>query len=124
MTSTSSPPERPARPSRRNAHDATGAKVDQPTGVRTHPRWPDRRKSAPLVKVGMILFFIGGLAILADVVLFASGHQDLPLWLNLSALLAPIGFGVGMVGVFVEARSAAKKSTGQQTADPTAEPTG
>ena len=88
MTSTSSPPERPARPPRRNAQDATGAKVDQ-TGVRTHPRWTDRRKSAPLVKVGMILFFVGGLAILADVVLFASGHQDLPLWLNLCALLAP-----------------------------------
>ena len=123
MTSTSSPPERPARPPRRNAQDATGAKVDQ-TGVRTHPRWTDRRKSAPLVKVGMILFFVGGLAILADVVLFASGHQDLPLWLNLCALLAPIGFGVGMVGVFLEARSAAKESTGQQTAEPTAEPTG
>ena len=79
--------------------------------MRTHPRSSDRRKAAPLVKVGMMLFFIGGLAILADVALFASGSRDLPLWLNLCALLAPIGFGVSMVGVFLENRSAGKRAT-------------
>jgi len=62
------------------------------------------------MKVGMTLFFVGALAILADVVLFASGKQNLPLWLNLCALLAPIGFGVGMLGAFVEARAANKRA--------------
>jgi hypothetical protein len=63
------------------------------------------------MKVGMVLFFIGALAILADVVLFAGGRHDLPLWLNLCAMLAPIGFGVGMIGAFVEARAANKRPT-------------
>jgi len=67
----------------------------------------------------MVLFFIGGLAILADVALFVSGRHDLPLWLNLLALLAPIGFGVGMVGVFLESRSAGRQAASEQPAEPT-----
>jgi len=53
----------------------------------------------------MILFAIGVLAIAVIMVLFASGSHDLPLWLNLSAMLAPVGLGVGLFGVYLEARS-------------------
>ena len=115
VTSASSPPERPVRPARRNQDTPAAASADQASGVRTHPRSKDRRKSAPLAKVGMVLFFIGGLAILTDVILFASGRHDLPLWLNLCALLAPIGFAVGLLGVFLENRSAGKQADVEPT---------
>jgi hypothetical protein len=36
--------------------------------------------------------------------LFASGAHDLPLWLNLAAMLAPVGFGLALVGLFRQAR--------------------
>ncbi len=94
---------------------STGSDPADVPGVATRPRWSDRRKAAPLAKAGMICFFIGTLAILADVILFASGTRDLPLWLNLTALLAPIGLGVGLLGVLVENRKAAADA--RQTAE-------
>jgi uncharacterized membrane protein YhdT len=113
VTSASSQPERPVRQPRRNPDGPAApaaANAEQASGVRTHPRSRERRKAAPLAKVGMVVFFIGGLAIVADVALYASGRHDLPLWLNLCAMLAPIGFGVGMLGVFLENRSANKRA--------------
>lgn len=68
----------------------------------------NRRRAAPLAKIGMIAFTIGVLAILADMALFASGHHDLPLWLNLTALLAPVGLGLGLIGVVAENRRAGR----------------
>jgi len=57
----------------------------------------------------MLLFALGVVAIAVIMVLFASGSKDLPLWLNLSAMLAPVGLGVGLLGVFLEARSKEKR---------------
>ena len=94
----------------------TGSDPADVPGVATRPRWSDRRKAAPLAKIGMICFCIGTLAIVADVILFASGFHDLPLWLNLTALLAPIGLGVGLVGILVENRKAAADA--HTTAEP------
>lgn len=51
----------------------------------------------------MAMFALGVVAIVVIMVLFASGSRDLPLWLNLTAMLAPIGFGLGLVGVAAEA---------------------
>ncbi len=48
---------------------------------------------------------IGLVAVAVIMVLFATGSHDLPLWLNLTAMLAPVGFGIGLVGVLLEARS-------------------
>ncbi len=53
----------------------------------------------------MVLFAIGLLAIVADLVLFASGSRNLPVWLNVTCMLAPVGLGVGLVGVLREARA-------------------
>ncbi len=47
----------------------------------------------------MILFFLGGLALLAVLVMFASGARNVPLWLRLTVALAPIGLLVGSFGV-------------------------
>ena len=67
----------------------------------------------------MVLFFVGVVAIVVDVALFASGSRPLPMWINLTALLAPIGFAVGLVGTVVETRAA---TTAERAADTT--PTG
>lgn len=56
----------------------------------------------------MILFGLGLIAIAADMILFASGSHDLPLWLNLACVLAPAGLGVGLLGVVLENRKSAR----------------
>jgi len=43
----------------------------------------------------MTLFFFGGLALLAVLVMFASGTRHFPLWLWLAVALAPIGLLIG-----------------------------
>jgi hypothetical protein len=64
-----------------------------------------RPRASNPTKIGLLLFAVGLLAVLVIMVLFATGSQDLPLWLNLAAMLAPVGFGVGLFGVFLEGRS-------------------
>ena len=61
--------------------------------------------ASPLARIGFALFGIGLLAVMVILVLFATGNGELPLWLNLLALLAPVGFGLGLLGVYLEARS-------------------
>lgn len=61
--------------------------------------------AAPWARIGTVLFVIGVLAILADLVLFATGSRNLPVWLNVMCMLAPVGLGVGLVGVVREARA-------------------
>ncbi len=56
----------------------------------------------------MALFAIGVLAVVVVMGLFASGSHDLPLWLNLMAMLAPLGFAVGLAGVAVDARRSSR----------------
>lgn len=53
----------------------------------------------------MTLFVIGLGAVAIILVLFATGTTELPLWVNLLAMLAPVGFGVGLLGVYAEARA-------------------
>ncbi|GGL88747.1 hypothetical protein [Nakamurella endophytica] len=91
---TTSPDDRPARP--------TG-------GPGTVRRPADRRRSSAAARVGMLVFAVGVLAIVADVVLFATGSRNLPLWLNLVAMLAPVGLAIGLVGVYLENRGAAAR---------------
>ena len=84
---------------------ASNARPDAEVGVRTSPRSKARRKAAPLAKIGMIVFAIGLLAVFADFVLFAAGSRNLPLWVNLTAMLAPVGLGLGLIGVVLENRA-------------------
>ncbi len=79
----------------------------------TQSRWPNRPSASPLMKVAMVVFAVGVIAIVVDMALFASGSQDLPLWLNLLCLLAPVGLGVGLLGTYFQARAWKKQSQRQ-----------
>ena len=85
-------------------------------GVRTSPRSKNRRKAAPLAKIGMAVFAVGLIAIFADMILFAAGSRDLPVWLNLTAMLAPVGLGLGLIGVVRENRQSSPALTARKVA--------
>lgn len=57
-----------------------------------------------LLPTAVTLFALGVLSIIAVFVLFATGQHNLPLWLNLSCLLAPAGLAVGVAGVVRQSR--------------------
>lgn len=58
-----------------------------------------------LLPLAVGLFAAGVLAIIAVFVLFATGHSDLPLWLNVAATYLPaIGLGLGIIAVVRKAR--------------------
>jgi hypothetical protein len=64
------------------------------------------------VRVGLVLFVIGLIFIAVDVLPFFFDHHNTPLWLNLSCLLAPFGFGMaiwsGIAAGRTEQRAAAR----------------
>jgi hypothetical protein len=74
------------------------------TGARPLSRIKNRRKAGPLYKTAMVIFTIGLLAICVDAVIFVAGSRDIPLWLHLVTVLAPIGLGLGLAGTVLEAR--------------------
>ncbi|MFD9703534.1 hypothetical protein [Lentzea sp. NPDC059081] len=58
-----------------------------------------------LLPLAVGLFAVGVLAIVAVFVLFATGHSDLPVWLNVAATYLPaVGLGLGIVAVVRNAR--------------------
>jgi uncharacterized membrane protein YhdT len=61
--------------------------------------------ASKLLPLAIGLFAVGVLAIVAVFVLFATGHSDLPLWLNVAATYLPaIGLALGIVAVIRKAR--------------------
>ncbi len=62
----------------------------------------------------MILFAVGLVAIALDLVLFASGSRNLPLWINLGAMLAPVGLGLALISVYRENRQASITRSNQR----------
>jgi hypothetical protein len=58
-----------------------------------------------LMPLAIGLFAVGVLAIIAVFVLFAAGHSDLPVWLNVAATYLPaIGLGLGIIAVVRKSR--------------------
>jgi peptidoglycan/LPS O-acetylase OafA/YrhL len=55
------------------------------------------RSTTRMVRVGLVLFVLGLVAIAVDVLPFFASDHDRPLWLNLLCLLAPLGFAVAVV---------------------------
>lgn len=95
-----SPRQRPTKPAAR-PDDSTPT---TPPSVRALPRPRDLRKASTLGRVSMVVFVIGAIAIVLEVVLYASGVRGLPLWFNLLWLLLPIGFVLGLLNAYIEAR--------------------
>ena len=58
--------------------------------------------------VAMGLFGLGLIAVLAVFGLYATGTEDLPLWLNLATLLAPAGLVLGVVTSIARTRRASR----------------
>lgn len=69
------------------------------------PPYDVTRPGDRLVTVGAILFGIGLVAVLITVVPFFLGTDRMPLAVYLTAALAPLGFGVALVGLVRGARS-------------------
>ena len=66
---------------------------------------PARTRGSTLVPLAVVIFAIGLIALAVVFVSYATGHRDLPLWLNMSAgVLVPLGLALALVGMFREAR--------------------
>ena len=67
------------------------------------------RHSWRLVAVGVVLFLVGVVAVLADVLPFFGGATDRPLVLNLLSFLAPLGLGVALLGLLLSVRASTRQ---------------
>lgn len=59
---------------------------------------------SPVFSASLGLFGVGLLATAVVFGLYAAGHENLPVWLNLATLLAPLGLITGVVGLVVTTR--------------------
>jgi hypothetical protein len=58
-----------------------------------------------LMRIGIGLFALGMLAVLAVFILFAAGLENLPVWLSAAAgVITPLGLGLGIIALVREAR--------------------
>jgi len=53
-------------------------------------------RTSRTMRIGLILFALGLVAIAVDVLPFFADHHNRPLWLNLLCLLAPTGFALAV----------------------------
>ena len=69
------------------------------TAAKTHSRKPW------LMRVGIGVFAIGVLAVLAVFSMFAAGLRDLPVWLSaLAGVATPLGIALGLIALAREHR--------------------
>ncbi|MBA8826727.1 putative membrane protein YhdT [Saccharopolyspora lacisalsi] len=65
------------------------------------PRFTSKSATLP---VSVCLFGVGLVAVVVIFGMGATGVRNLPLWLNLAAMLAPLGLITGVVTVILRAR--------------------
>ncbi|MEU0788875.1 hypothetical protein ABZ342_02335 [Amycolatopsis sp. NPDC005961] len=62
-----------------------------------------------LMRLGIGLFGIGMLAVLAVFIMFAAGLENLPIWLSVGAgVVTPLGLLLGLLALVFEARGKKK----------------
>ena len=76
------------------------------------------------VRVGLVLFVLGLIFVLIDVMPFFFDHHNTPLWLNLACLLAPAGFGIAVWSGLAGGRADQRAASRAVAADGDAERTG
>ncbi|WP_040919269.1 MULTISPECIES: hypothetical protein [Saccharomonospora] len=60
-----------------------------------------------LMRIGIGLFALGMLAVVAVFLLFAAGYSELPVWLSAAAgVVTPLGLGLGLISLVREHRRA------------------
>lgn len=101
-------PEAASERSAEQSTDRVAAPAAAPAADRPRPQAARRTAPTPLIRIGLGLFVVGLLAVAVILVLFFSGVRDLPLWANLVAGLAPVGFGLVLVGIFRDARRSSR----------------
>lgn len=57
-----------------------------------------------VLPISLAMFGVGLLAIIVIFGLFATGHQDLPAWISVVALLCPAGLIFGVIATVARAR--------------------
>ncbi len=67
------------------------------------------RPGSRLVPLGLVLFVLGLVVIVATFIGYAAGDDNRPLGQNLLCLLAPLGFGVALVGLIRNGRAEARR---------------
>jgi hypothetical protein len=68
------------------------------------PNEPTPRTST-LMRIGVALFALGMLAVVAVFIMFAAGIENLPIWLSAAAgVITPLGLGLGLIALVREAR--------------------
>jgi hypothetical protein len=70
---------------------------------------PASKTTAPgapwLMRLGVSLFAVGMVAVLAVFIMFASGLRNLPVWLSAAAgVVTPLGLLLGLIALVREAR--------------------
>jgi hypothetical protein len=68
------------------------------------------------VRAGLALFAAGLIFIAVDVIPWAAGDHDRPLWLNLACLLAPAGFALAL-GAALRAGRAEQRAAVRRLSD-------
>ncbi|UOZ08108.1 MULTISPECIES: hypothetical protein [unclassified Amycolatopsis] len=59
-----------------------------------------------LMRIGIGLFGLGMLAVLAVFIMFAAGLENLPVWLSAAAgIITPLGLLLGLIALVREARA-------------------
>ncbi len=63
-----------------------------------------------LIRVGLVLFAVGVLAIVVTFAGYVDGVDNRPVWQNLICMLAPLGFGLAVWGLVRAGRSTQREA--------------
>ncbi len=92
-----------------------------PAGATLHSVPVRHRDADPLhpgdavIYVGVAVFLLGVVAVVAEFAPFFFGHSNQPLWLAFATLLVPVGLGLALGGLFVQARAARLRAGEHET---------
>jgi integral membrane protein len=87
-----------------------GPRVDDVTPAAPVAASPDgRRPGSRLVPIGLVVFALGLVVIVATFIGYAAGDDNRPLAQNLLCLLAPLGFALALVGLVGNGRAEARR---------------